>query len=333
MKIVFFEIMPGEKDSLVSLLPHDHTYEFHEEALSESTTHLAAGAHIVSVFVKSLVDASVLSRLSTVKLIATRSMGVDHIDIAAANARGVHVRNVTTYASHPVAEFTFALLLAVTRRLYHAYNQLRDGSNFDIRGLKGYTLFGKKIGVLGTGRIGKNVISIARGFGMDVLAFDEHPDLSLEHDGAIHYAPLADVVAMSDILTLHVPYTPTTHHLINKETFATMKRGVILVNTSRGEVIDTHALVTALRDGTVWGAGLDVLEGERQLHDEATAVGPDAQNIDYSLLAANHVLIDMPNVIVTPHIAFETVEAVREIDRATAESIINFIDHKEQTYL
>jgi D-lactate dehydrogenase len=240
---------------------------------------------------------------------------------------------VTTYASHPVAEFTFALLLCVMRRIYHAYNQLREGTSFDQRNLSGFNLFGKTIGIVGTGRIGRNVAAIAQGFGMRVLAFDAKPDQALATQEGFTYIGLDDLMAQADVISLHVPYLKETHHLIDADRFRKVKKGAVLINTARGEVVDTHALVAALRDGTLWGAGLDVLEEERALKDEADMIARGTADVDYELLTANHVLIDMPNVIVTPHIAYETAEAMAEISRVTAETISNFLTGKEQKYV
>jgi len=333
MKIAFFEVMPGEREMLTAHLPAGHDISFHEEKLAPATTGLAADADIVSVFVKSEVTPEVIDALPGLKLITTRSMGYDHIALAHAASKGIKAGNVTTYAAHPVAEFTFALMLAVTRRIYPAYERLREGTAFDTRGLGGFNLYGKTLGVLGTGRIGRNVIGIGKGFGMRVLAYDPKPDTALAAGDGFTYADADDVIAQADIITLHMPYLPATHHFLNKERFAKMKKGVIIVNTARGEVMDTHALVAALRDGTVWGAGLDVLEQERELKEEVEALTTDKPGVDYELLTANHILIDMPNVVVTPHIAFETAEAMEEISRVTAETISNFIAGKDQKYL
>jgi D-lactate dehydrogenase len=333
MNVVFFEVMPGEREALSLHLPSGIAAEFREETLNADTAALAAHADIVSVFVKSELRAPLIDRLPDLKLITTRSMGYDHIDVAYAKSKGIRTVNVTTYASHPVAEFTFALLLTVTRRIYPAYNQLREGTDFDIRGLKGYNLYGKTIGIAGTGRIGRNVVIIAKSFGMNVLGFDAKPDAAFAAQQGFTYVPLTDLVSQSDIISIHVPYLKETHHLFDTAMFGRMKKGVILVNTARGEVVDTHALIAALRDGTVWGAGLDVLEAERQFHDESSEVAADRKDIDYQLLTANHVLIDMPNVVVTPHIAFETVEAMQEITRSTAQSISNFVAGTDQPYL
>lgn len=333
MKIAFFEVMPGEREMLAAQLPTGHDVSFHEEKLDGDTIALAAGADIVSVFVKSDVTPAVVDALPDLKLITTRSMGYDHIAVAHAKTKGIRAGNVTTYAAHPVAEFTFALMLAVMRRIYPAYERLREGTQFDVRGLGGFNLYGKTLGVLGTGRIGRNVIAIAKGFGMRILAYDPKPDTALAAGDGFSYAAADDVISQADVITLHMPYVPDTHHFLNAERFGKMKKGVVIINTARGEVMDTHALVAALRDGTVWGAGLDVLEEERNLKEEVDALVTDKPDVDYELLTANHILIDMPNVVVTPHIAFETAEAMQEIARVTAETITNFIAGREQKYL
>ncbi|MEK9209164.1 MAG: NAD(P)-dependent oxidoreductase [Patescibacteria group bacterium] len=333
MNISFFEVMPGEQESLMTQLPAGHTVSYFSEKLTPETLDKAMGAEIVSVFVNSEIRAPLIDRLPDLKLIATRSMGFDHIDVEHARSKGIHVVNVTTYAAHPVAEFTFALLLCVTRRIYHAYNQLREGTDYNIRNLGGFNLFGKTIGVAGTGRIGRNVVGIARGFGMKVVAFDAMPDAAFAAEQGFPYVSLEELVAQSDIISLHLPYTKETHHILDASLCAKMKKGVILVNTARGELIDTHALVAALQDGTIWGAGLDVLEEERAFKEERGAIAGNKEGIDYRLLTANHILIDMPNVIVTPHIAFETAEAMQEIERVTAKAITDYINGTEQKFL
>jgi D-lactate dehydrogenase len=333
MKIVFFEVMPHEHDMITAQLPSGHEVVFSEERLNEKTVGLAAGAQVVSVFVRSYLPATVLDQLPDLKLIATRSMGFDHIDVEHARSKGIAVSNVQTYASHPVAEFTFALILSVIRKIYPGYNHLREGTDFDQHGLSGFNLFGKTLGIVGTGRIGKNVATIAKGFGMKIIAFDVFPDEKFATEVGLTYLPLNDVVSQADIITIHTPYSKETHHLIDADTFSRMKIGIVFINDARGEIVDTHALVAALKDGTVWGAGLDVLEDERELREEADNIATQKPGVNYELLTANHILIDMPNVVITPHIAFETTEALQEIDRVTAEAISNFIAGKDQKYV
>jgi D-lactate dehydrogenase len=190
---------------------------------------------------------------------------------------------------------------------------MRQGTDHDIRTLKGFNLFGKTLGVVGTGRIGRKVVAIAKGFGMQVIASDTKPDEVFANEQQFRYIPLETLASTADIITLHAPYLQATHHLFDTAMFARMKKGVVLINTARGELVDTRALVAALQNGTVWGAGLDVLEKDEE--------------------ALNRTLIDMPNTVVTPHVAFETVEALEEIERATAQAITNFVAGTEQQYL
>lgn len=333
MKIVFFEVMPGEEALVRAQLPVGHEVVFLEDRLCLDTIEKAADAQIISVFVKSELPAAVIDQLPQLKLITTRSMGFDHIDVEHARSKGIHVSNVQTYASHPVAEFTFALLLAVSRKICPANEQLREKTDFDHRTLRGFNLFGKTIGIVGTGRIGKNVAILANGFGMKVLAYDPTPDQEFASQYRCVYAPLEHLVEQSDILTLHAPYTKENHHLFHAGLFAKMKKGTILINTARGELVDTHALVAAIKSGIIGGAGLDVLEGERDLKEELSVMASHKPGVDYELLAANHVLIDHPSIVVTPHIAYATTEAMEEIIHVTTATISNLLAGKEQKYL
>jgi len=334
-KIVFFETMPGEQERLEKLLPEGHEVHFVEGKLcldDEMIAH-AGDAEIISVFVNCEVTKDVIDRLPNLKLITARSMGTDHIDVEHAKSKGIKIGNVTTYASHPVAEFTFALMLNVARNLYPAYDQLRAGTNFDIRSLQGITLFEKTLGVVGTGRIGQQVIRIAKGFGMNVIAFDAFPKDELSAELGFTYDSLDNVLSQADIITLHVPYLKDTHHLMNTDAFMRMKKGSYLINTARGEIVDSKALLSALEDGTLAGAGLDVLEQERALKQERDVVLTDRPDVDHELNTTNHILIDHPRVVVTPHIGFSTRAALQEIERVTAETISDFISGAQHEYL
>ncbi len=286
----------------------------------------AADAEIVSVFINSVVDKQVLDAFPKLKLIAARSTGFDHIDTEACKKRGVLAANVPSYGEHTVAEFTFALLLSLSRKIHQAYDQVRETGNFSSEGLRGFDLNGKTIGVVGAGRIGRNVVRIARGFDMRILAYDTHADEEFAKRQDFRYVPLDELFEASDIITLHVPYTNSTHHLINAQSIGRMKKGAYLINTSRGSVVETEALVRALKDGRLGGAALDVLEEEGAYQDEAAflASGP-AEPEELRTLLANHVLIDMPNVIVTPHNAYNSWEGVRRILHATSANISSFI--------
>ncbi|HUO75402.1 MAG TPA: NAD(P)-dependent oxidoreductase [Candidatus Paceibacterota bacterium] len=336
MKIIFFETMPGEEEYFrgSAALPPGSELEFLIEPLNADTAAQAAGADVVCVFVKSAVDRGVIDTVPGLRLIVTRSTGYDHVDWQYAKSKGIPTANVPSYGAHTVAEFAFGLMLMLSRKLYQASHQLREGMDFTQRSLQGFDLNGKTLGVLGTGRIGKNVIGIAHGFGMEVLAFDAYPDQAFAQTAKFSYVPLEQLLAKSDIVTIHVPYTPETHHLMNAGRFRQLKKGAFLINTARGDIIDTPALITALKDGTVAGAGLDVLEGERELVSEMELLSGDSTHpADFRQLATDALLIDLPNVIVTPHVAFNTREAMHEIMRVVSETIGGWASGKEQKFL
>lgn len=328
MKIAFFETTEKEKEYFAETLK-GHELIFVDENLTTENISGANGAEAISVFVNSEVKQPLLDMLSGVKYIATRSTGFDHIDGAYAKEKGIAVSNVPSYGSRTVAEFAFGLILNLSRKIYLARHQLMEGDNFDISNLRGFDLYGKTLGVVGTGRIGKNVIRIANGFGMKVIAHDAFPDLNFAKEQEFEYVSLDDLLKNADIVTLHAPYNQSTHHLINKENIKLMKKTAYLINDARGELVDTDALVQALSSGAIAGAGLDVLENERQLKEESELMkkGPEAFK-DFKTLFENQMLMDMPNVMVTPHIAFDTVEAVREIMETTAENLKSFADGK-----
>lgn len=328
MKIIFFEVPESEQSEFKDSFTGVETV-FSTEKLDEDNISLAEGGEVISVFVNSVVNQSIIDKLPNLKFIATRSTGVDHIDVKYANEKSIAVSNVPGYGAHTVAEFAFALLLNLSRKVYAANEQLREESSFDMLPFRGFDLNGKTLGVIGTGRIGKNVVDIARGFGMEVIAYDLHPDLAFATARGMKYDTFDAVLQNSDVLTLHAPYTPENHHLINKEKFSIMKKGVYLINTARGELIDTDALVWALNEGIVAGAGLDVLEGERQLKEEMEILADPIKSdhvSNYKTLFEDHVLIDLPNVVVTPHIAFYSKEAEGEIIKTTIDNISGFIN-------
>jgi D-lactate dehydrogenase len=269
--------------------------------------------------------AEVINALPNLTFIATRSTGFDHIDLEAAKARNIQVANVPSYGEHTVAEYAFALLLTLSRNVYQSYHQLRDSGTFDRKTQRGFDLSEKTMGVVGTGRIGKNVVRIAKGFNMNVHAFDVHPDDAFAKEMGITYMSLDEVFKTADVITLHVPYLESTHHLVNKEAFASMKDGVYLINDSRGAVVSTPALLEALHSGKVAGAALDVLEEEGPLYDEMHFLveGQPEQEKMYTTLA-NHALINMSNVIVTPHNAFNTWEGLTRILETTLGNIESY---------
>jgi len=311
MKIHYFSGEPWEEEYVKVKLPNDEIV-FHTESLSELPDLTDPEAEVFCTFISSPIGEAEMGRFPALTLIATRSTGFDHIDLATATARGITVTNVPFYGENTVAEFAFALILALSRRIVDADERVRAGS-FTTTGLRGFDLAGKTLGVVGTGHIGAHVIRMAQGFGMTIIGFDAYPNQDLSHTLNFPYVSLPELLGQSDIITLHVPYNEHTHHLINKENIGTIKKGAYLINTARGAVMETEALVDALKSETLAGAGLDVLEEEQHLQDAASEVS-----------AENHYLIDHPRVIVTPHLAFNTQEAVERILDTTIENIKKF---------
>ena len=324
MKIVAFEVEPHEAAAFEPL-GDDHDLVLSDAPLRADNAAQYADAQIISIFVYSRLDRSTLEQLPSLQLIATRSTGVDHIDLAYCAEHDITVSNVPTYGAHTVAEHVFALLLTISHRMLEAVERARSGP-FSPKGLQGFDLSGKTLGVIGTGHIGRHVIRIARGFEMDVVASDIRPDQGLARELGFRYAPLEEVLQRAHIITLHVPATGETENMIGAPQFDQMRDGVILINTARGTVLDVRALVQALRTGKVAAAGLDVLPAEPMIREEAELIVsafPDQQDL-YSLLA-DHVLLRMPNVVITPHSAFNTREAVARIVGTTVENIAAFL--------
>ncbi len=323
MKVLIFDTDAATRETLDARLPHIERVYF-DTSLSMDALHRHADAEIISVFISSPVTREVIDALPALKLVVTRSTGVDHIDLAHAKESGIVVSNVPKYGARTVAEFTFALILGLSRRLPEASMQVKEDGNFDTKALEGFDLYQKTLGVVGTGAIGKTVVGIAQGFGMHVLTYDPFPNESIVSDD-VRYVSLEELLARSDIVTFHVPYTPENHHLLNAEKIALMKKSAFVINTARGEIIDTEALAQAIREGRLAGAGLDVLEEERMLKDEIELVKGIESIHSLKTIIQDHALIDTPRVIVTPHIAFFSVEAYREIITTSAEDISQFI--------
>jgi D-lactate dehydrogenase len=263
------------------------------------------------------------------KLITTRSTGFDHIDLEKCKKQGITVCNVPSYGENTVAEHTFALILSLSRNMCKACIR-RFEQNFSIEGLEGFDLKGKTIGVIGTGQIGLHVIRIAKGFGMNVLAYDVRQNKLLSEVLGFEYVALEDLLARSDVITLHVPYMKATHHLMNKDTFKLVKKGAILINTARGSIVDTEALIEALDNKILAGAGLDVFEGEEVIKEEKQLLY-DPKNLEVlNSLVKDHILLSKDNVVFTPHIAFYSKEALERILETTVENIVAFVSGKPQ---
>lgn len=322
MHIAFFETNENDKKYLTERLA-SHELLFFEEPLTEKNASLASDCEIISVFIYSVVNESVIDALPKLRSITTRSTGFDHINIAYCAEKNITVQNVPYYGENTVAEHTFALILALSRNVHKSYMRGKQ-NDFSIDGLIGFDLKDKILGVVGTGHIGLHVIRIAKGFGMHVLAYDTAQNTFLSEVLHFNYAPLDKVLSQSDIVTLHVPYNEHTHYLINRESLAKMKNGSLLINTSRGGVIETEAMIEALDKGTLGGVGLDVLEGEGQIKEENQSLhsNPELQKERSGELQKN--LIDRENVVFTPHIAFYSKEALERILDTTVSNILQF---------
>ena len=327
MKVGFFEINKNEREALGERFKENELY-FSEDKLDKEHLTASADFDVVSIFVGSKIDKEVLGNLPNLKYIATRSMGYDHIDLEECVKRNVLVSNAPHYGGNTVAEWTFALILNLLRKVYKAIDQIKETGSFNTENLQGVELAGKTIGVIGTGRIGKEVVRIGKVFGMNVIAFDVNQDLEFaKTTGFVYEDKLENLLEKSDIVSLHVNYSETTHHLINKENIKFIKKGGYLINTARGPVIETEALVWALSEKILAGAGLDVLEEEGVIKDELdflTRGHPQEHNL--KTILQDHVLMKMDNVLITPHNAFNSKEAVKRILDTTIENVKAFID-------
>jgi D-lactate dehydrogenase len=324
MKIAFFELEDWEQDELKKGLFEGHELHLSTEPLNERTLTEGHDAEIVSVFVHSNLNRAALDKLPNLKFIATRSTGFDHIDLGHCRERGIRVSNVPSYGENTVAEHTFALILALSRNIHKAFvhTLARD---IPFEELRGFDLAGKTLGVIGAGRIGLHVIKIAKGFGMHVVAFDVRQEPLLAEVLNFRYASVEELLGISDIVSLHCPYSPKTHHLINPDNIRLFKRGALLINTARGGLIDPAALTRALDEGILSGAALDVLEGEELLKDERQILAQSLAQDKLRTLLLNHSLLNRDNVVITPHIAFNSREAVQRILETTLDNLSAFL--------
>lgn len=319
MRVALFDVRKYDRQAFEEANKrYGHDLTFFETRLDSSTATLAEGFPVVCPFVNDRLDRPVLETLlqGGTRLLALRSAGYNHVDVVAAHRLGLRMIRVPEYSPHAVAEHAVALLLTLNRKVHRAIQRVREG-NFSLDGLVGWDLNGKTCGIIGTGRIGSVMARIMRGFGCRVLAFDRYPNTGLASELGIHYVPLDELYRQADMISLHVPLTPETHHMINETALSRMKPDVILVNTSRGGLIDTRALIGALKAGRIGGAALDVYEEEehyffRDLSD--TVIQDD-------VLAR---LLTFPNVVITAHQAFLTREALANIAETTLAGIRAF---------
>lgn len=315
MQVAFFGTRSYDRAAFEAAnVRYGHAIQYLEPRLTSQTAPLADGFAAVCSFVNDAVTAEVVARLKQggARLVALRCAGFNHIDLAACRDAGIIVARVPAYSPHAVAEHAVALMLALNRKTHRAYNRVREG-NFSLDGLAGFDMHGRTAGVVGTGKIGACVVRLLRGFGCRVLTYDVAENPECLAAGA-EYLPLADLLAQSDIITLHCPLLPATQHMIDPAALAAMKRGVMLINTSRGGLLDTKAVIKALKSGHVGYLGIDVYEEEEGMFfEDQSAVG-----IRDDLLAR---LTTFPNVLVTGHQAFLTAEALANIADTTLANI------------
>ncbi len=327
VKVVLYEVEDWVREYLKSRGFEPYQTTLFADPLAESNAD--ADAEVVSVFIYSAVNADVLDRMPGLKLIATRSTGHDHIDLEQCDKRGITVCNVPRYGENTVAEHAFGLILALSRHLKAALDKVSQ-LRFDLQGLKGFDLKGKTLGVVGAGAIGLHCIRIGRAFDMRVLAYDAYPQSILAEVLGFEYTSLDRLLGESDVITLHVPLNKQTYHLINKDSIHLIKRGAILVNTARGEVVDTEALVVALDEGILAGVGLDVLEGEESIKEEAQLLSDTLPVEKLRTAVRSYALLRRENVIITPHMAFYSVEAEERIMDTTIDNVISFLAGRPQ---
>jgi D-lactate dehydrogenase len=327
MKIAFFETEDWQKDYLKGKLAQGELF-FFSEPLSLENIDSAKDCQIISPFIYSEINKDILQKLPDLKIVATRSTGFDHIDLAGAKEDKITVCNVPFYGENTVAEHTFALILALSRKLFDSVERARKG-DFSLDGLRGFDLKDKTLGIVGLGHIGLHVARIAKGFEMKVLAYDIKDDKKLAKKIGFEYVSFEDLLSKSDIITLHTPYNKATHHLINSENISLVKKGAYLINTARGALIQTEALLKALSSGILAGAGLDVLEEECFVKEEAQLLSKEfPKTCDLKTVLQNHILLQQKNVIVTPHNAFNSQEAITRILDTTILNIQSFLKNK-----
>lgn len=318
MKIAFFEVSELEKKRFENTLK-DSEVLFFDSPIQEVQITNYIDCDIICVFVHSEVNKNILEKMKNLKLICTRSTGTDHIDIETCTKKNIKIKNVPLYGENTVAEHTFALILSLSRKIHKSYIRSIQGK-FTTEGLQGFDLENKTIGIIGGGRIGLHVARIAKGFGMHVRVYDINQDGFLAELINFKYVSLDEVLSTSDIVTLHIPLNKFTEHIINKDSLKKFKTSALLINTARGALVDTEALINALKDGTLSGAGLDVIEGEELLIEENIFNSPIEKAA--KLIVSSKQLLDNENVVLTPHNAFNSIEAVNRIINTTINNIL-----------
>ncbi len=325
-KIIFFDAADYEIDYLKNACEGHFDYEFVSDTLNDlfSPSESEKQAEIISCFTTSRISRELIEKFPNLKLIALRSVGFNHIDIEYCKERGIYVENTPNYGNMTVAEFAFALLLNVTRKITPAYNDLKN-SIIDTDHTIGIELFSKTIGIVGLGAIGTEMARLSHGFGLNILGLDLREKDELKEKYNVQYVDFETLLRNSDFISLHTPLTKDNYHMFNNAAFEKMKNCAVLINTARGELIDTQALYNALTEKKISGAGLDVLESEETLTnpDYLVDIGRmNVQSLQKTIL--NNSLMKLENVIVTPHIAYDSKEAIERILSTTISNILAF---------
>lgn len=319
MIITFFDIQNSEKDVFKKAIT-GHKLIFHNQSLNSKLASLRKDTQILYIRSLSVATASILNKFPHLKLITTRSTGYDNIDLGYCRQKGITVCNVPAYASNRVAEYTFMLMLALSHRMMQSIKQMQN-CRFNYNELRGFELKGKTLGVAGLGNIGSRVVEIAKGLSMNILVATKHPSPARAKKHRVKFVDFSTLLEKCDIVTLHVPLNGETTHMINKKNIVFMKKGSLLINTSRGKVVETDAVVWALEKGILEGAGLDVLEDETIYTNNKRMGNPKIQSI-------NRKLMQGKNVIITPHNAYNSQEAIKTILEVSAQNINAFLRGK-----
>ena len=329
MKIAFFEVTQEEQKHFFKKRLTEHELTFFDTPLTEQSLPKENNFEVISVFVNCQVTQKVIEYFPNLKLITARATGFDNIDVKSAKERNILVANVPSYGSHTVAEFTFSLILSLCRKIPQAVQRLKTTGEFSYENLRGIDIHGRTLGVIGTGKIGLNVIRIARSFDMPVIAFDILKNEPSSRELDFKYVDFDELLTTSDIVTIHTSLNESTRHLINEKNIFTMRKGAFLINTARGGIVSTDALFQAITTKHLAGAALDVLEGEKELKEELDIFSKEKHySEDLKTMLENHILINLEEVIITPHMAFYTKEAEESIQSTTIDNINSFVSGK-----
>lgn len=321
MKIAFFELEDWEKRYIKQNLK-GHNIVYFANALNANSVSKIKNISAIACFIYSRINKYILDRLPNLKFIATMSTGYDHIDTEECKKRGIKISNVSSYGGNTVAEHTFGLILALSRKLNRAIERTKE-DNFSLKDLMGFDLKDKVIGVVGVGHIGRNVINIAKGFGMKVIAHSKNRDKKLCKELGFEWVNFDYILKYSDIISFHLPLSRETKHMINMKNIKKLKKGVFIINTSRGDILDTSALLYGFERKIIAGAGLDVLEGEANIKEERSLL-KNRNKKEWETFLQNHILLKNNNVIVTPHSAFYTKEALERVLKITIDNLNAF---------